>query len=147
MLESFVQLRKASLPIEVTLAGIVMLERLGQKLNASLPIEVTLLDIVMLLRLEQLTKALSPIEVTFNDDNTIDFSLKNFGLDLGGTYANVGNVTVPGLGINNQGIFSFDGNIQITAGDKEGVELWLGPTLGDIPVVLNGTIKGDKENS
>lgn len=87
--------------------------------------------------------AAAPIEVTFNDDNTIDFSLKNFGLDLGGTYANVGNVTVPGLGINNQGIFSFDGNIQITAGDKEGVEFWLGPTLGDIPVVLNGTIKGD----
>ncbi|MBO7067745.1 MAG: Ig-like domain-containing protein [Bacteroidaceae bacterium] len=85
----------------------------------------------------------APIEVTFNDDNTIDFSLKNFGLDLGGTYANVGNVTVPGLGINNQGSFAFEGDIQITAGDKEGVEMWLGPTLGDIPVVLNGTIKGE----
>ena len=85
----------------------------------------------------------APIEVTFNNDNTIDFGLKNFGLDLGGAYANVGNITVPGLQINNQGNFSFDGNIQITAGDKEGVEFWLGPTLGDIPVVLNGTIKGD----
>ena len=85
----------------------------------------------------------APIEVTFNDDNTIDFSLKNFGLDLGGAYANVGNVTVPGLKINNAGEFSFDGDIQITAGDKEGVDMWLGPTLGDIPVVLNGTIKGD----
>ncbi len=87
----------------------------------------------------------APIEVTFNDDNTIDFSLKNFGLDLGGAYANVGNVTVPGLGINNAGEFSFDGNIQITAGDKEGVapEEWIGPGMSDIPVVLNGTIKGE----
>ncbi len=87
----------------------------------------------------------APIEVTFNNDNTIDFSLKNFSLDLGGAYANVGNVTVPGLSINNAGEFSFDGNIQITAGDKEGVapEEWIGPTLGDIPVEMNGTIKGD----
>ena len=85
----------------------------------------------------------APIVVTSNADNTIDFSLKNFGLDLGGTYANVGNVTVPGLSINSAGEFSFEGNIQITAGDKEGVVFWLGPTLGDIPVVLNGTIKGD----
>jgi hypothetical protein len=87
----------------------------------------------------------APIEVTFNNDNTIDFSLKNFGLDLGGAYANVGNVTVPGLQINDQGNFSYDGDIQITAGDKEGVapEEWIGPTLGDIPVVLKGTIKGE----
>ena len=81
----------------------------------------------------------APIEVTFNNDNTIDFNLKNFSL---GTM-NVGNVTVPGLGINNAGEFSFEGNIQITAGDKEGVDMWLGPTLGDIPVLLNGTIKGE----
>ncbi|MBR6140514.1 MAG: PCMD domain-containing protein [Bacteroidaceae bacterium] len=85
----------------------------------------------------------APIEVTFNNDNTIDFSLKNFSLDLGGALANVGNVTVPDLQINNQGNFSYDGNIQITAGDKEGVDMWLGPTLGDIPVELNGTIKGE----
>ena len=85
----------------------------------------------------------APIEVTFNNDNTIDFGLKNFGLDLGGNYANVGNITVPDLQIDNQGNFSYDGDIQITAGDKEGVEFWLGPTLGDIPVVLNGTIKGE----
>lgn len=89
------------------------------------------------------TPAAAPIEVTYNNDNTIDFSLKNFGLDLGGNYANVGNVNVPGLSIDNQGNFSFEGNIQITAGDKEGVEFWLGPTLGDIPLQLAGNIKGD----
>lgn len=91
------------------------------------------------------TPAPAAIEVTYNNDNTIDFSLKNFGLDLGGVYANVGNVTVPGLVINNAGEFSFDGNIQITAGDKEGVAPgeWIGPGMGDIPVNLVGTIKGD----
>lgn len=91
------------------------------------------------------TPAPAAIEVTFNDDNTIDFNLKNFGLDLGGSYANVGNVSVPGLSINNQGNFSFAGAIQITAGDKEGVaaEEWMGPALGDIPLEMEGTIKGD----
>lgn len=79
----------------------------------------------------------APIEVTFNDDKTIDFNLKNFSL---GTL-NVGNINVLGLAIDDDGNFSFDGNIQITAGDKEGVDTWVGPTLGDIPVVLNGTIK------
>ena len=85
----------------------------------------------------------APIEVTYNDDNTIDFGLKNFGLDLGGNYANVGNIAVTGLEIDGDGNFSFDGSIQITKGDKEGVneEEWIGPGMGDIPVVLNGTIK------
>ena len=85
----------------------------------------------------------APIEVTYNDDNTIDFGLKNFGLDLGGNYANVGNIAVTGLEIDGDGNFSFDGSIKITAGDKEGVneEEWIGPGMGDIPVVLKGTIK------
>ena len=29
--------------------------------------------------------------------------------------------------------------IQITEGDKEGVTSWLGPQLGDVPVVLSAT--------
>ena len=89
------------------------------------------------------TPVAAPIEVTYNDNNTIDFGLKNFGLYLGGVYANVGNITVPGLPMDADGNFTFDGNIQITAGDKEDVDpnAWIGPGMGDIPVVLNGTIK------
>lgn len=81
----------------------------------------------------------APIEVVYNDDNTIDFSLNNFCLLGGG----VGNINLPSLAMDENGNFSFDGTIQITEGDKEGVDSWIGPSLGDIPVVLAGTIKDD----
>lgn len=42
-----VQLRKAELPIEVTLLGMVMDESLKQRSNASSPIEVTVLGIIV----------------------------------------------------------------------------------------------------
>ena len=89
------------------------------------------------------TPVAAPIEVTYNENGTIDFGLKNFGLDLGGVYANVGNIAVPGLTIDQDGNFSFDGSIQITAGDKEGVETWIGPELGDIQLEMTGTITDD----
>lgn len=85
----------------------------------------------------------APIEVTDNKNGTIDFNLKNFILDDGSTTINVGNITLSGLTIDDQGNFSYDGNINITAGDKEGVNMWVGPQMGPIPVVLNGTIKDD----
>ena len=87
----------------------------------------------------------APIEVTYNDNNTIDFNLKNFGLDLGGSYAYVGNITVPNLPIDKEGNFSFNGTIQITAGDKEGVDptAWIGPGMGDIPLEMTGTITNE----
>ena len=34
--------------------------------------------------------------------------------------------------------------VLVNAGDKEGVAVWLGPTLGKIPVDLSGTIEGNK---
>ena len=87
----------------------------------------------------------APIEVTYNEDNTIDFNLKNFGMMLGGTTAYVGNISVPNLAMDEDGNFSFNGTIQITEGDKEGVDAneWIGPMLGDILVVLTGTITDD----
>ena len=80
----------------------------------------------------------APIEVTYNDDSTIDFNLKNFSLGDG---MDVGNINLPSLPIDEEGHFSFNGNIQITAGDKEGVSNWIGPMLGEIPLTLDGTIK------
>ena len=83
----------------------------------------------------------SPIEVTYNDNQTIDFNLKNFSID--GLY--VGNITLPGLAIDENGNFAFDGEIQISKGDKEGVESWIGPELGNIPVALKGTINNNDD--
>lgn len=83
------------------------------------------------------------IEVTYNEDNTIDFNLKNFALDNDGTPAYVGNIALTGLARDEEGNFSFSGDIQIAPGDVEGVSTWIGPLLGDIPVVLAGTITDD----
>ena len=87
----------------------------------------------------------APIEVTYNEDSTIDFNLKNFSMTLGSSTAYVGNISLPGLAMDEDGNFSFDGTIQIAAGDKEGVAAneWIGPDLGDIPVELTGTITDD----
>ena len=82
----------------------------------------------------------APIEVTYYEDNTIDFNLENFCLGEIG----VGNITLPGLAYSTtDGTFSYNGNLNITAGDKEGIGYWLGPTLGDIPLNLQGIIKDD----
>lgn len=81
------------------------------------------------------------IEVTYNENSTIDFNLKNFALDNNGIPMYVGNINLLGLAIDENGNFSFNGDIRIAEGDKEGVTTWLGPNLGDIPAVLEGTIK------
>lgn len=97
-------------------------------------------DIVITLNGAQNDPVKASIEVTSHDnDNTIDFNLKNFSLGS----VNVGNITVPGLARDNEGNFSYNGNIEITEGDKEGVEEWAGPSFGPIPVQMKGTIKDD----
>ena len=87
----------------------------------------------------------APIEVSYYYNNTIDFNLKNFCMPIGGNTAYVGNISLPGLAMDEEGNFSFDGKIQIAAGNKEGVAVdeWIGPGLGDIPAVLQGTITDD----
>ena len=87
----------------------------------------------------------APIEVTYNEDSTIDFNLKNFTMTLGGTIAYVGNISVPNLAMDEDGNFSYNGIIQISEGDLEGVSAneWIGPMLGNIPVELTGTITDD----
>ena len=91
------------------------------------------------------TPAETHIEVTYNDDNTNDFSLNNFYLEGEGMVMYVGNIVLSGLEMDADGNFAFDGEITIAAGDKEGVAAnqWMGPKLGNIPLVLTGTIKDD----
>ncbi len=86
------------------------------------------------------TPVAASIEVTYYEDNNIDFNLENFCLGEIG----VGNITLPGLAYSTtNGTFSYTGDLNITAGDKEGIDSWLGPLLGNIPLNLQGTIKDD----
>ena len=79
----------------------------------------------------------STITVKKESDNTYTLALNNFLL----IDQAVGNIVINGITANEEnGIknFSVEQNITITEGDSEGVEYWLGPDLGEIPVALNG---------
>ena len=79
----------------------------------------------------------STITVKKESDNTYTLALNNFLLMGEG----IGNIVINGITANEEnGIknFSVEQNITITEGDSEGVEYWLGPDLGEIPVALNG---------
>lgn len=85
------------------------------------------------------------IAVTVADDNKMTFSLQNFCLISGEDKLGIGNIALDNIElvpaeIEGQYTFTVERDIQITEGDMEGVEVWAGPALGDIPIVLKGTI-------
>ncbi len=90
------------------------------------------------------------ITVTENVDATINFSLKNFMLDGGdGNVMPIGDIVINNLPVEEKdGLkhFSFNDRMTITAGNAEGVgaDEWLGPLLGELPLVLKGKMNDDK---
>ncbi len=86
--------------------------------------------------------------VTDNGDGTINFALKNFCLVLGEESAPVGNIAIDKLKLEDteDGLkaFTYNGTLTITEGDLEGVESWLGPMLGELPLELSGKLSDDK---
>ena len=81
----------------------------------------------------------APIKVTYYEDNTIDFNLENFCLgDIG-----VGNIALNNLNYATDGTFSYNGKLEIAAGNDTDIEEWIGPGLGEIPLNLQGTVTED----
>ncbi len=81
------------------------------------------------------------VYVTENDDNTINFQLKNFMLEQDGDIMPVGNINVNKIPVTKtDGITNFadEQTIQIEEGDDPTVPYWAGPMLGDIPLKLSG---------
>ena len=69
-------------------------------------------------------------------NGNINFVLNNFTLDgVGG----VGNIALDNLALDVEGKFSYSGVTRIGAGTDSSVD-WLGPTLGDIPLEMNGQL-------
>lgn len=82
------------------------------------------------------------------DNGNINFVLKNFVLGAGEESLPVGNIALKNIELNADGTFTFDGGINIEAGDDENYdeEEWLGPMLammGEIPLELSGKFVGD----
>ena len=101
------------------------------------------------------------VTVIDNGDETINFELKNFFL-VGGetsipknfflvggeTSIPVGNIEVEKIpvtkGEDGLGHILFDGTITIQPGDMEGIDTWVGPMVGEIPMKLQGKLNDEK---
>ncbi len=86
--------------------------------------------------------------VTDNGDGTINFALKNFCLVLGEESVPVGKIAIENLQLRDteDGLkaFTYNGPLTIAEGDLEGVDEWLGPMLGELPLELSGKLSEDK---
>lgn len=76
------------------------------------------------------------VTVQYLPNGNINFSLNNFYLDIQA----VGAISIENLIVDAQGKFTFDGSIRIGKGSKPGVEDWLGPSIGDVPLQLDGQL-------
>ena len=90
-----------------------------------------------------------PTSILFTDngDGTCNFALNNFCLGSGADAMGVGNISLENLVLTeNKGFstFTYNGIINITKGDDPSVDTWLGPMLGDVPLVLKGEVSDDK---
>lgn len=86
----------------------------------------------------------SEMETTISVADSADvynFDLRNFILVAeDGNQMGVGNITLHNLAGNTACGYTnikFNDKVVITEGDLEGVDFWMGPMLGDVPVVLN----------
>ncbi len=92
------------------------------------------------------------VNVSENADGSINFSLKNFILRIededGVSEMPVGNIDIQNLATQQleggMRSFTFSGDLQIAEGDLEGVDMWLGPMLGDIPLSIEGKLTDEK---
>lgn len=79
------------------------------------------------------------VNISDNEDGTYTLNLNNFILTEGGDTYGVGNIEVDSLKAVKVGAYTALGvtrDIQISAGDLEGVDQWIGPFLGDVPIAL-----------
>ncbi len=80
-------------------------------------------------------------------DGLYDLKLKNFALVSEGTHIYVGNVEVTDIKpqtLGNAIILHVARIITISEGDVEGVDFWMGPMLGELPVEITAVIEDGK---
>ncbi|MCQ2266363.1 MAG: calycin-like domain-containing protein [Bacteroidaceae bacterium] len=82
--------------------------------------------------------------LTFSEDGSaIDFSLPNFVLVDEENTMGVGNILIENIALkpvaDDTFGFEYNGNINITEGTLPGIDMWMGPMLGEVPLALKGT--------
>ncbi len=104
-------------------------------------------NLVVTINDESTEPQLTSIDFTDNGDGTCDFALNNFCLGSGEDVMGVGNIALNGLTLTKKSTYStfeFNGSIEIAEGNDESVDFWMGPFLGEIPLVLKGEVNDDK---
>ena len=90
-------------------------------------------------------------EATINlieeEDGTTTLMLNNFCYDDGTGPKPIGNIVLKNVAdaiapTAGEKAYAFNGKITIEPGTMEGVEMWLGPMLGEVPVELRASLKG-----
>jgi|GEM_PF-1466045 len=97
-------------------------------------------DLVVSINGESTTVANTNVVVGTLKNGNINFSLKNFQMEVDGVTSYIGNVAIDNVTLDEAGNFTYAGSIRIGQGDLEGVESWGGPDLGDVPVVIRGSL-------
>ena len=106
-------------------------------------------DLVVTINEESTEPQKTDIKVTTNADGTYTLALDNFMLGAGEDVLPVGNIVLENItGEEKNGIVTLNvtRTINIQPGTTEGIaeENWLGPMLGDVPVVLVAEMTADK---
>ena len=81
------------------------------------------------------------------ENGNINFYLNNFCLESEEATMPVGNIVIEDLPLtkgSQYDTFAFQGSINITEGDMEDAEFWLGPMLGPVPLDMKGKITDEK---
>ncbi len=81
------------------------------------------------------------------DNGNINFALNNFYLVQDGNEIPVGNIALSDIPVTDEGSyqsFSFNDITNLSDGEDEDVDFWLGPALGDVPLDLDGKMTDDK---
>ena len=89
-----------------------------------------------------------PVIVVDNGDGTVTFRLENFFLAAGEESMPVGTIELPGLKpeVGEDGLLHlyYDGLLTIQEGDLQGVDMWAGPMIGEIPLKLQCKFNEEK---
>ena len=79
------------------------------------------------------------INIVQNEDETYKLSINNFTLDNNGTPIGVGNIVLDnmkGYTINGVTTVVADQTITIAEGDDPNISFWMGPLIGNVPIIL-----------
>ena len=87
------------------------------------------------------------INIAENEDGTYKLSINNFALDNDGTLMGVGNIVLDNMkGYSIHGVTTVvaDQTITIAEGDDPNIAFWMGPLLGNVPIILAAEFDGTK---